>query len=112
MTDAEKNWPTGHNDFGERLYSDTDETLRTIDGMIRHEPEWVASRFTHMEKRIAELEATAKRQMSKIASLINERDDARDERDRLDRYREYVDAADPQLAADAERFAQSEEQTP
>ena len=46
-----------YNSYGERLYFDTEGTKCNIRGMIRREPELVASRYTLMEKKIAELEA-------------------------------------------------------
>ena len=42
---------------GDYKYYDSDDNKQTIHGMIKHEPEWVASRFTHMESQIVELHA-------------------------------------------------------
>lgn len=43
------------NSSGERLYKDTDGVKCNIRGMIRREPEWVASRFNTMEDMITAL---------------------------------------------------------
>ena len=46
-----------YNSSGERLYRDSDDIKCNIRGMIRREPEWVASTYTHMGKQIADLKA-------------------------------------------------------
>ena len=43
------------NSTGERLYRDTAGAKCNIRGMIRREPEWVASRFEHMMDELARL---------------------------------------------------------
>ena len=37
----------------ENRYRDRDDNPRNIWWMVKHEPDWVASRFTHMENEIA-----------------------------------------------------------